>query len=1797
MYSKIRYILLFLLLLSTTRYSYGQCSFNDTLAVPDQATEQIFLNINGAMNNDLSTNGVCGVKLKFKHSNLGDFIIELISPAGEIVPLVGPAGIFGSTAFTLWDVTFVPCAMSAQPDVGFSAQWSNDQFWGSFGNYTGSYYPYSGCLEDLDTGPVNGVWTVRIKDNFQFGTGEILEVQLIFCDPTGIDCAQCDPPTLKMKEKNITACIGSELLALKPKLKINYNDSTEIGLYSSFYAVAKQDTIIEMVDSVDMRAFPSGTYTICGLIALNEDLNRFKNYIDTMPIPEIKADLNGESPEFCADITQRCMVVKIKEPPDTIELSHNICRGDTFYFRGEAFAEAGLYHRTFQAVDNCDTTYALRITETYVKSRIKNAGDITCYEPTIRLDASNSVIPPQSTIKWFTQDGHIIGSKNEVVIEVDEPGTYSFVIHKLNCSDTASIQVKENIAKPDVTVSNDTITCFQRQLRLPAFTNDAYDSLKWKGPGGFSSRILRPSVNQAGDYTLRMTGSNGCVDSFSLHISVDTIAPEVHAIEPDSIACEAELIKLDIKEAYRQDYSYRWASTAGFIALVKDTFAEAKIATYTIEVMDKNNGCKGTDAFRIDTLIALPDVLLEVKDTLDCYTAAVRIFNSTTPDTIGFQWTGPAGFSSTERSPYVSVPGTYYLSTVTVSGCDVVDSISVEGNYSVPDVSLIMDTLHCHEDTVYLKATSSYNVIFEWHGPAGYHYTGPVAPASIPGVYTVTATTSGGCSNEASDTLKADFDRSGIALFSDTLTCADSIAEVYFMSGKVNSFYWITSDTMIVYDSLFTTKTAGYQYFYYVDSNGCNSIKYILTDTNYVEPTVRYKPLKLDCNDDSVQFSLIMSDAIQYSWKGPMGYTSTEEEPWVKHAGNYYLKAKGINGCFLYDTITVPYDTIPMDITMLGEDFNCTRDSVRLGIKEHKPILEYQWEGPGNYTSTEAHPYIGRTGTYFVTITAGNACKSYGSIEIDYDTIAPQASIIGDTLECNKPTITLYASANAQATKFSWYFDGSLMDTGDSLITGQEGEYMLIAEAPNTCTDTLYYTLHSRVQLPDFSVDIDTLTCEITEIRPSVEIDTSKLLNFSWTGPSGFSSDSLEPIFNAPGDYEFTFTTLSGCVGGDVYTVVEDVSTPPLKLKDHYHLNCSNLTIELDSILPASEYSMMWIFNGDTIRNQTSFLISEPGNLEFAAQGWNGCAFQKKMTVTIDTTSPTVHIEVDTITCRQTKVRAEITAGSDSYTYSWRGPHNYISTDKIPTFIDPGVYTLEVIDTNGCMLSEIFSVYGDTLAPVINLQDGSLSCDDGTCQLRLGSASPIETVRWFGPGNFFSTERRPLVDVVGDYHVTVIAPNGCFSKDTLHVDNNPEYPSIQVQAYSIDCYADTVKVRVVPETGDDYVYEWKLNNELISRSISPILDGNEIYTLTVIDTFNGCFIDTLIEFNKDTLLPVVDIIQENFILCEKDTASLTVKDELIQDYYTFQWSAVGSGRLVSNETFPRVWVKGKGIYKLVLTDTRNGCSYADTITIDSLHSSLRTLKLRIEPLTCFQRNDGRVEILEVVGGEAPYKFAFNNAFFSKNKIYTDLGLGEYTLTVSDRYGCILDTLIVLDDIHLPRVELAGDTIIDAGTILQLTPKINVDTLGLEMHWMPTTSIHCPTCAYTSAQPIHTTTYTFSVEDTAGCRASDSREIVVRKAAKIYVPTAFSPNGDKLNDYVRPFFGNNIAQVDAFEIYDRWGNLMFSVHNVPRGTFEKLAWDGTAYGKPLSPQVFTYKLIFTLKDGRGFEKAGTITLLK
>lgn len=209
-----------------------------------------------------------------------------------------------------------------------------------------------------------------------------------------------------------------------------------------------------------------------------------------------------------------------------------------------------------------------------------------------------------------------------------------------------------------------------------------------------------------------------------------------------------------------------------------------------------------------------------------------------------------------------------------------------------------------------------------------------------------------------------------------------------------------------------------------------------------------------------------------------------------------------------------------------------------------------------------------------------------------------------------------------------------------------------------------------------------------------------------------------------------------------------------------------------------------------------------------------------------------------------------------------------------------------------------------------------------------------------------------------------------------------------------------------------------------------------------------------------------------------------------------------------------------------------------------------------------------------------------------NDVLVQPNVTQYVyVTATASNGCVINDSILISVSNInPNVVIASasEYFVPEGDTVLLIGAPN----GYSYLWSPSTGVANPTAQQSEALVDQTTIYTLTVSDGI-CMRSDTVLVTaftfLCEDPYVFVPNAFSPNGDNENDvlYVR---GNMIKEM-TFRVFDRWGELMFESHDRAHG------WDGTFRGKKMDPDVYDYYLQVTCIDEVETIIKGNITLLK
>jgi gliding motility-associated-like protein len=279
-----------------------------------------------------------------------------------------------------------------------------------------------------------------------------------------------------------------------------------------------------------------------------------------------------------------------------------------------------------------------------------------------------------------------------------------------------------------------------------------------------------------------------------------------------------------------------------------------------------------------------------------------------------------------------------------------------------------------------------------------------------------------------------------------------------------------------------------------------------------------------------------------------------------------------------------------------------------------------------------------------------------------------------------------------------------------------------------------------------------------------------------------------------------------------------------------------------------------------------------------------------------------------------------------------------------------------------------------------------------------------------------------------------------------------------------------------------------------------------------------------------------------------------------------------------------------GIYKQILQST-NGCDSTLTLDLTIKPGNPSTLDAGVDTSIC----EGQILKLNgIFNGPASFKWqgARGNFDFtdrlSTNYYSNSVGIERIYLQATDDCKHWLDSLEIQ---ILPNqfVRVTGDTIIDPCKDKEIRFTA---TGGNNYTWTPSSNIECldPPCSHVLLKSNLASRFTITTDGPCAFPANLNVSLQ-QDQSDIYLPNAFSPNGDNINDEFLPIFNCDQVSFYNLQIFDRWGNLMFESTN------KDIGWNGKQGEVQMRPGVYPYVVEYELHNNVRKVKSGDVTLIK
>lgn len=1170
--------------------------------------------------------------------------------------------------------------------------------------------------------------------------------------------------------------------------------------------------------------------------------------VEVFPTPII--DLSPDVIEFCSD-----------EDPLNYLLEPNVSSGDGDY--SYIWDTPQGIQQTSSVIPDSSGNYILTVfdgnacaTTTSVDVIINPVPDPIIIDPGFICNNLSAVLISASPFGG-SFSGDIISSDGYIYPDQLQPGIYdiSYTAGNLFNCDASAILSIEIGAVPSVTGSNSGPYCLNDSIFLfgDAENIENISSFFWLGPNGYESNVQNPTdATEAGIYTVMALGFNACISEVIQTEVIVELPPQLEVIG-GTLGCALTPIQIHVISNL-PNVSYLWEGPNSFTSDISDPFVTSP-GFYFITVSTANN-CQSIDSVEVIVDGDLPN-LEATGDSLTCDGNSVQIFaNSSTPGTT-FEWSGPNSFVSSDQNPFVDYPGNYVIVATGPNGCKNTVQVEVIIDDIYATLQTNPDTINCIDTSISLNFgidLSDYTV--DWNGPDSYTSEVISPSVSTPGIYFLTVTSVTGC--ETYDSIEVQLDTSTQVINGtvSTITCAEPIATIDLIGvNGINQYYWSGPSGYSSSDSSIQVSESGDYNLILIAKNGCESLKEFTVLENIDLPDVMGIGDTLSCTSGSgILIETIQDPNTSILWKDSMGFSiGTKDTVIVNAAGIYTLiVVDNLSSCVDSVQVEVFSDENVPDIETQGTSINCLEPNFFIEASSMTDV-NYNWSGPNGFISIEAIPEVFEAGSYMITLTASNGCITIETVEVIDDTTVPIFDITADTINCANAEIIIELVPNVSTGAYNWSGPNGFMDTSEDPLINIGGDYSVTVTGMNGCTSVESIQVFENTSIPDLGVSIsNNLDCiQTTSILTA--FSSYNDLDFSWTGPNGFSSNLESNIITVPGIYSVSVIAHNGCEKDTSIEVFSDASLPTISL-DGALLNCYTPDITINTEITNSQNPTIF-WNGPN--NFTSLeedpMVISGGTYYVVVTNDNGCSSEDSIAIIENFTTPISNIEVTAFDCTGENAIISSSLNGSQYDYYWESDAGEILMEVSNSISEAGIYFLTITDTsNGCTFTTSEEVF--SLNPVIGFD---LSTTHPGCLNTSGSITFIDIVGGEenlmysidGGENFQESPSFISLDA-GVYDAVIVDGNDC-EIISQAIITEVEGFDIVAETYYIVYYGEQTQLIANPTLDFDDIesINWSPADYLSCVDcLNPIFSGtdNASYTLTVIDK-NGCESEANIE--------------------------------------------------------------------------------------------------------------------------------------------------------------------------------------------------------------------------------------------------------------------------------------------------------------------------------------------------------------
>lgn len=668
---------------------------------------------------------------------------------------------------------------------------------------------------------------------------------------------------------------------------------------------------------------------------------------------------------------------------------------------------------------------------------------------------------------------------------------------------------------------------------------------------------------------------------------------------------------------------------------------------------------------------------------------------------------------------------------------------------------------------------------------------------------------------------------------------------------------------------------------------------------------------------------------------------------------------------------------------------------------------------------------------------------------------------------------------------------------------------------------------------------------------------------YSWSPTTG-TNTSINNI--SSGTYSVKITDANGCVLTKTTTITEPA--PFQNTLTLVHAACNNFTngqasSNLTGGTPA--YSYTWL---PVNVNASSVSGLGVGNYTLLVKDAKQCAFTQ--TFSINQPAPITYTFAHTDEfCINADGTATVTVGGGNgpYTYSWTTTP--AQTSSVATGLAAGSYSVFITDSKGCK-----SNGGVTIGNLSNMvasitAKNNVTCNgscNGTATAGISGGTGPYSYNWIGIPSATLNTISGLCP--GQYTVKVTDTGGCYTQTNV-VITEPSAISYTIGGVNILCFGQSTSLTGSVSGGTPgYTYNWQPGN--LTGSVVAVTPSTTTgYSLVVTDS-KGCAGAPKV-YSVTVNAPIsISPGANSFTVCPNVTTSVVVNPIGGNGIYTYNWIP---GNITTNSI--SVNLQNTTVYTVTIKDGCNSTPATTTVSINVFQVQNPSFSVSAtkgcEPF-CTQFSNTSTGTTTALWNFGDFSPPVQSPVVTH--CYNKPGTYSVSLMITNSLGCKF-TLIQPNIITVYGKPVADfvqhPSLIDLNSndAVFENASVNATSFSWSLDGTPMSSQSEFSYSFSQVGCYNLRLVASNIGSTGACRDTITKEICVTEGFNFWIPNAFSPDLDGKNDYFYPKGTGWLEQDFVFEIYNRWGVLIFKTTDTTG------QWDGTFGGSRATDEIYIW----------------------